>query len=78
MESLEVFLHGGIWVLYLTPLVIFLMGDGIFYFKFVKHQEVPPAVKAQSVAAFFLTFTIYYVVYFISIDAAANFIDLLM
>jgi hypothetical protein len=77
-ESLSVFLHGGIWVLYLTPLFIFLMGDALFYFKFVKHQEVSPIVKAQSVAAFFLMFTIYYVAYFLSIDAAAGFIDLIM
>ncbi len=78
LEILSTFLHLGIWVLYVTPIVIFIMGDALFYFQFVKHQEIDPSIKAQSVGAFMIAFTIYYVVYFLSIDAAASFINLLM
>lgn len=78
IASLSAFLHMGLWVLYLTPVAIFIMGDALFYFKFVKHQDISPATKAQSVTGFILVFSIYYVAYFLSIDIISGILLLFM
>lgn len=64
-------------VLYVTPIVIFFMGDALFYLKFIKHQDIVFVEKLEIVIAFFMAFTIYYVAYFLSIDVVVGFISML-
>lgn len=67
----------GAWVIYMTPVAVFLMGDFLFYKTAVKHQNIAEHEKWEAVAAFFLSFIVLYVAYLLSIDLVHFFLQTL-
>lgn len=67
----------GASLLYMTPAVIFIMGDFLFYRKVVRDQQLPAHEKTQAVVAFFMAFVTLYVLYFLTIDMVSGFLHML-
>ena len=55
-------------ILFITPVLIYIMGDCLFYFKVVKQQAIPIQEKAQLVIGFMMAFITLYCLYFFSLD----------
>ena len=67
----------GAGLLYMTPAIVFLMGDYLFYKTALKNQTMSSTEKGQVLLGFYLAFVTLYVTYFFTIDMVAGLFHML-
>lgn len=67
----------GQYIFFLTPIIIYMMGDFLFYRRVVKHQDISRQEKIQLVIGFMMAFVTMYCIYFFSLDMISELFHML-